>query len=231
MMKFYSQFIEPGDLCFDVGANLGNRTEAFLNLGARVVAIEPQSDCLEILREKFHRNSSCVLVGSALAEVEGEKELFVSNSNTLSSFSPAWIEHAKDLPAFQSCNWDQKTTVNTTTLDALIQTHGSPVFCKIDVEGFEYEVLRGLSQPVNVISLEYTIGIIEPTVSCTKYLAGLGKVEFNYSEGESMDLALLNWVGANEIADIVTNLPDKILFGDVYARFVEAKSGHSDRQS
>ena len=40
MKSFYSHFIGKGDLCFDVGANLGNRAEVFLALGATVVAIE-----------------------------------------------------------------------------------------------------------------------------------------------------------------------------------------------
>jgi hypothetical protein len=33
---FYSQFIRQNDLCFDIGANLGNQTDAFLKLGVRV---------------------------------------------------------------------------------------------------------------------------------------------------------------------------------------------------
>lgn len=218
MVEFYSQFIGPGDLCFDVGANLGNRTEAFLKIGARVVAVEPQGDCARTLRERFGDEPDFSLIESALAEAEGETEFFVSSSNTLSSCSPDWIEYAKDLPAFKDCQWDQKTTVKTTTLDALVDKHGPPVFCKIDVEGFEYEVLRGLSQAVGMVSLEYTVGIMEPSMNCIKHLANLGMTEFNYSEGESMDWAMPNWVSSDKLRDILTKLPGDILFGDIYAR-------------
>jgi hypothetical protein len=38
---FYRRFIRPGDLVFDVGANVGKRSAVFLDLGATVVAIEP----------------------------------------------------------------------------------------------------------------------------------------------------------------------------------------------
>jgi hypothetical protein len=41
-LTFYRNFIRNGDLCFDIGANIGTRTEAFLELGAKVVAVEPQ---------------------------------------------------------------------------------------------------------------------------------------------------------------------------------------------
>src|SRR5689334_4646326 len=44
-LRFYRQFVGPGDLVFDVGANVGHVTKVFLRAGARVVAIEPQSIC------------------------------------------------------------------------------------------------------------------------------------------------------------------------------------------
>src|SRR5262245_12044409 len=53
MRHFYSQFIAPGNLCYDVGANVGDRTDIFRKLGARVIAIEPQTACLEVLRQRF----------------------------------------------------------------------------------------------------------------------------------------------------------------------------------
>lgn len=217
--NFYARFIKKGDLYFDVGANMGNRTEAFLKLGATVVAIEPQENCLLTLRERFCDNPSFILVDKALAETEGENEFFISNAHTLCSMSPTWIAHVRERNFFEGCTWDNKTVVPTTTLDTLIAAYGRPVFCKIDVEGSEYDVLRGLSQPINVISLEYTMGIIDPTINCIRYLSSLGNVRFNYSEGESMCLALSDWLKRDEIIDIIAKLPDNVLFGDVYAKF------------
>ena len=50
--EFYSYFINAGDVVFDIGANIGNRTQIFSELGARVVAVEPQSKCVTILKKK-----------------------------------------------------------------------------------------------------------------------------------------------------------------------------------
>ena len=44
------QFVKPGDLVFDIGAHLGNRTRAFVALGCRVVAVEPQPHVARMLR-------------------------------------------------------------------------------------------------------------------------------------------------------------------------------------
>ena len=54
MQKFYGQFIHPGDLCFDVGANVGDWSDVFLFLGAKVIGVEPQSSFFDALQKYFH---------------------------------------------------------------------------------------------------------------------------------------------------------------------------------
>src|SRR5258708_14784630 len=72
---FYRQFVRPGDLCFDVGAHLGDRTAHFLALGAHVVAIEPQPGPLAVLRRLYRRNPRVTVIDPALGEAEGQAEL------------------------------------------------------------------------------------------------------------------------------------------------------------
>jgi 16S rRNA A1518/A1519 N6-dimethyltransferase RsmA/KsgA/DIM1 with predicted DNA glycosylase/AP lyase activity len=84
-INFYSQFISPDDLCFDVGANMGNRIEALLKLRAKVVVIEPQTKCHEILKRVF--GNKIILVIKGLGEKEEEKIFHQSNLSVISSFS------------------------------------------------------------------------------------------------------------------------------------------------
>ena len=63
---FYKQFLGPGDLCFDVGAHVGERTALFLRTGASVVAIEPLAGCLEKLRSRFSDEPRVILVDQAV---------------------------------------------------------------------------------------------------------------------------------------------------------------------
>ena len=219
MIEFYSDFISAGSLCFDVGANVGNRSDAFLKLGARVIAVEPQKNCADFLKETFGDNENFILINSALAAEKGSTEMLVSNASTLSSMSSEWIDYVQKNNLFEGCTWDQSVTVQTTTLDDLITTHGLPDFCKIDVEGYEYEVLMGLSKPIKLISLEYTVGLFESTIKCIRHLAALGQARFNYSQGESMSLVLSDWLPADEMIKLLNEMNDERGAGDIYALY------------
>lgn len=218
ILAFYSQFVKQGDLCFDVGANLGNRTEVFLALGAKVVAVEPQPDCALQLEIKYE-GQGVTTIRKALGKQEGATPMFISNVSPISSLSEEWISSVRNSGRFSMFEWNDGTLIEITTLDALIAQYGKPSFCKIDVEGYEYQVLQGLSQPIEALSFEFTPEIIEPTVNCISYLNQLGDYCYNISLKESMELSLSEWVDREEI---LSHLPfhssDITLFGDIYAK-------------
>ncbi|MBN1293549.1 MAG: FkbM family methyltransferase [Candidatus Latescibacteria bacterium] len=219
MKEFYSRFISKGDLCFDIGANLGNRVEVFLKLGAYVIAVEPQRSCVLKLHKKFGANPDVIIIPKALGESEGSAELLVSDASTISSLSKEWIEQVKASGRFSTYQWNKSENVTITTFDKLIENYGVPVFAKIDVEGFESKVISGLSQPAKVISFEFTPEFIKSAVDSIKHLTTLGKVSFNYSLGETMTLVLSEWTSGEEMITILISLREKMVFGDVYAWF------------
>jgi len=227
LLRFYSQFVSEGDLCFDIGANIGNRTEVFLKLGAIVVTVEPQDNCMRKLLKKYGNNNNVFLIHKALGAEEGKGNLILSNSHTVSSMSKEWIDSVKDSDMFftstSAFQWHKTVSVPLTTLDKLIEEYGSPTICKIDVEGFEYQVIKGLSRSVKMISFEFTPTprLIDLTIESVKHLSTIGTVQFNYSFGESMTLALSEWVDAKKICNILLAIPYKTAFsGDIYARFI-----------
>lgn len=222
MLDFYSCYIKEGDLCFDIGANIGNRTKVFLKLGGTVVAVEPQDSCVKILKEKFGGNKNVHIIPKALDEKISQREIFIDTTTTLSSMSNDWINIVKSTGRFRDQSWDKKASIETTTLDLLIREFGKPSFCKIDVEGFEYNVLRGLSEPLRLISFEFIPEFNESTIKSIRHLSSLGAADFNYSNAEIMSLVLSDWVTADDILEVIANLPrDGSVFGDIYARFSE----------
>ncbi len=226
MLDFYSQFISPGDVCFDVGANIGNRTKVFLKLGAKVVAVEPQGDCVKCLKVTYGRKDNFRIIQKVLGESQGQAELMVCDANTISSMSREWIDSVKKSGRFRNYSWDKTQIVLMTTLDKLVEEYGIPAFTKIDVEGFEYEVLKGLSQPLKALSLEFAPEFIASTFKCIEHLQSLGRIQLNYSLGETMRLVLDKWINPKEMIDTLKNFryDNKSLgdesFGDVYAKFL-----------
>jgi hypothetical protein len=105
-------------------------------------------------------------------------------------------------------------------LDSLIVAHGCPNFCKIDVEGGEEAVLKGLSIPIDVISFEFTPEFIGAALNCINQLNRIGKYEYNYSVGETMKLALNQWGSPLSMCNILNSLKNNDIFGDIYARLV-----------
>ncbi|AFM23032.1 FkbM family methyltransferase [Desulfomonile tiedjei] len=221
MLDFYRQYIGPGDLCFDIGANIGNRTKIFLALEARVVSVEPQRDCASLITAAYGNDQKLIVVNKAVGATHGRAELVISDASPLASLSREWIHAVQNSGRFSDYSWSRTQWVDVITLDELIAEHGMPRFIKIDVEGYEYEVLKGLTQPVDTLSLEFTPEFLEQTMMCIKYLKSLGSIELNYSLKESMELCLDKWTNGDAIADILKRFQgDNIMYGDLYVRFL-----------
>jgi FkbM family methyltransferase len=218
--RFYARFVRRGDLCFDVGANHGDRTALFLALGARVVAVEPNAACADDLERKFGSDRRFALVRAGLGAAEGSAVLYLGEIDAVSSLSPGWIERARRVPEIARAGWTRTAPVALTTLDRLLRRHGMPDFCKIDVEGYESEVLAGLSRPLPALSFEYTPWRIEPALDCIDRLVRLGKYRFNLSRGETFAWTESEWIEGSAARDRLrqeARTPGAPA-GDVYAR-------------
>jgi hypothetical protein len=109
--------------------------------------------------------------------------------------------------------------VPLTTIDFLFETYGLPAFTKIDVEGYELEVLQGATSPIQCLSLEFAPEFLDQMIVCIKHLESLGDYRFNLAMGEPDKMKLAEWVGIDEIIHVLSTFKgDHSMFGDVYAR-------------
>jgi FkbM family methyltransferase len=212
--RLYAAFIRRGDLVFDIGANVGSKTRVFVQLGARVIACEPQPDCLDELRARVSPHAPVTALPVAVAAGRGSAPLYVRPERGHSGMVESWTE----------VRYETILTVETTTLDALIATYGMPALIKIDVEGFEAEVLKGLTQSVPVMSLEYSLkpGYIAKTLWCVEYLAALGDVAINVTPAERATFRYPGWLTPAQFQQV---FPDEFRneyeyrYGDLWIRF------------
>jgi FkbM family methyltransferase len=223
LCRFYGQFLRPGDLGFDVGAHVGNRVRAWRSLGARVVAIEPQPDFVRVLRFLFGRDPEVLVLPQAVGEHGGREALRIATATpTVSSLSPAWMGTVAADRRFGGVQWDRTVEVEVVTLDSLVATHGRPAFCKVDVEGFEAEVLSGLSRPVPALSYEHLPQAHDAGLAALAQVerlgASAGGYEYNYSSVETLRFAADEWLDAAGLERLLDRIRPQGRSGDVYAR-------------
>jgi FkbM family methyltransferase len=184
------------------------------------VAVEPVPHCARLLRLLYGRRRGVEVLEAAVGSQEGRAEMLVYDREpTVSTVSPSWAARMRqERPGFSGVRWNRSVVVPVTTLDALIARYGVPAFCKIDVEGYDLEVLSGLSCPLPALSFECVPPAADLAIACMDRLLALGPYEFNFSYGESMRLHAPSWVGQDDLIPLLCSLPANGPCGDVYAR-------------
>ena len=221
---FHRRFLGPGELAFDIGAHVGDRTASFRRIGARVVAVEPQPRLARLLRLLFGRDPGGALIAALIGAAPGEAVLRLNTANpTVATASPDFIAAADGAPGWEGQRWDAEIALPVTTLDALAAAHGRPDFVKIDVEGYEAEALAGLSFAPRALSFEFTTIQRDVARECLERLGALGYRAFNACLGESMVFAHAAPLDAAGMAAWIAALPAEANSGDVYAALDPAR--------
>jgi FkbM family methyltransferase len=223
---FYRGFLagfQRGDTIFDIGANEGAKTDVFLRLGARVVAVEPDSACRRILRDRFLRyrlkSRPVTLVGKAVSEGVGTETMWIDGpGSAVNTLNRKWADHlieAKESFMHGHCglNFSRSETVETTSVETLMKLYGAPFFIKIDVEGYELRVLRGMQRPVPYLSFEVNLSTFrDDGIECVRTLSQLGPHgEFNYTPDCCSGFVLKDWLGPEPFCALLESWSDETI--------------------
>ncbi|MFQ4140770.1 FkbM family methyltransferase [Chlorogloeopsis sp. ULAP02] len=215
-VAFFSKLLEPDCLCFDVGANIGEKTEVLFRSGARVVAFEPQLDCMRKLEARCYNDRNKLYVcKKALGAEAGEAVLNVHEFRGQASLHENWGEGTLT----------QSLQVPVITLDHAITEFGKPSYCKIDVEGWELEVLKGLTQPIPLLSFEYHLNQkhdIDNALACLDYLSQFGDLSINITPSSRLNsFTYQKWMSLEKFLRFFPNGfqgHEEYSYGDIYIR-------------
>lgn len=201
-------------LCFDGGANIGKRSSMLLKRDCRVIAIEPQPECIKALQKIAAANTLLHVDPRAISNQDEKATLFISNISEVSTLSQQFIDYY----SYQSeLKWDEQVTIDATSLDNLITVYGLPHYCKLDLEGYELHALTGLSIAIAIISFEINRPFTEDAVACIRLLAKLGNYRFTISYYEQFRFET-KWIDEEEIILFCRELPSHVLTGEIFAR-------------
>jgi len=211
-IRFYSSFLDTATdnkLVFDIGANKGNKVKAFLKMGFSVIAVEPERKSLSTLYYRFRKNKKVTVIEKGVSDKEGVLTINIAEGTSgLNTLSDKWVG---SLETKDDNRWHKEHTfkdsyeVNVTTLADLFAIYGVPYYVKIDVEGFEVNVIRGMNKIPVFISFETNLPeFVEETIECIRLLQKLSaNTVFNYAVADRLELD--TWISAEEMINRVRN--------------------------
>jgi FkbM family methyltransferase len=142
------------DLVVDVGANLGQFAASVRSKGykGRVISYEPIPDVFDSLQRRAENDRQWSTVRTALGDCSMTAQLNVHGNHTLSSF----LNYTKVLEAYDTGSAVQQKNVEVRRLDELLADDvAQDMFLKIDVQGFERQVLDGAKGILSRVSALY----------------------------------------------------------------------------
>lgn len=225
-INFYSSFLDlqsSNKLVYDIGANKGNKVKCFLKMGFRVIAVEPEKKALSTLYWRFGKNKNVTIVEQGISDKEGVLDIHITDSRSgLNTLSDKWVN---TLETEKGNRWQKKHAfknsykITVTTLDHLFAAYGTPYFIKVDVEGYENRVIKGMHKLPAFISFETNLPeFLQETNECIQHLTKLSdKIVFNYSLADKLESE--RWITTDEIMNIIKD--PSIRYMEIFCRSVQ----------
>jgi FkbM family methyltransferase len=205
---------------FDIGTNHGNFTDEHLKIypDANFICIEANPVLCSFLVDKYKNNKNIKVYHYVMSDKSGENISFYINKDCdgISTASKNWVDNSR----FNKTNWNDAILIETITLDDLINSTFVPDILKVDVEGYENTVLRGLTKKANIIQFEWAEEELVSIQDTCNYLQSIGYNNFAFKFGDIPYTDIPSTFNTLEKLNLFENLiPDrKDKWGMIYAK-------------
>jgi FkbM family methyltransferase len=136
-------------LIFDIGANQGNFSNKYIKK-CKIIAVEANPILSNKIKERFS-NNDIEIEQCAISNKNSEIDFYICPDDQMSSCNKNWLTTLR----YKNAGIKEIIKIKSITIDHLIQKYGNPFHMKIDVEGYEFEAVSGLSQKSGSIQFEY----------------------------------------------------------------------------
>lgn len=205
------------NLIFDVGANIGSKSVIFSKLAKKVIAFEPSEKLFIFLNNRF-KGSNVTIYNLALgSSIKSSDFYIVENNEAYNSLNKKHIEITATDRNIATIETVKHKEVRVEIIETFIQKYGIPKYIKIDVEGYEYEVIKGLKTPVQFLSFEANLPeFCEESIQSINYLDKISLHQYTYNFTTDNYFLLKNFVTKIEAIKFLRNT--KLDYLEVYAK-------------
>jgi FkbM family methyltransferase len=192
-------------ICFDIGANKGDYTQYLLDKGIdKVISVEANKFEAERLLLRF-KSSNVVIVNKAISNVRENIKFYICpECDVISTADEEWKNNSR-FAADKNRQWIE-TDIDSITIDDLIKEYGIPSHIKIDVEGYEYKAILGMSKNYCQIRFEWAEEKADEILLSIEHLIKLGYTTFGVIAGDTFHM-----------------LPDEFMSGEDMLMFMKGK--------
>jgi FkbM family methyltransferase len=170
----YMRMRKTGTL-FDIGANHGIYTDVNRYKYEKCILVDANPQLTRELREKYKEDKGVHVVEAIVSNKDSET-FYIANSDQISTADPEWISQSRFSKNYR---WSPVQGIPTLSLDKLISLYGVPTFLKVDVEGYEYNVLLSLTQKVPALAFEWAEEKKSEILLTMEHLHKLGFTKFH----------------------------------------------------
>lgn len=205
------------NLYFDIGANKGDYTEYLFSIGAdKVICVEANKNLAENLKQRFY-NRNIVVINKAVSNVKENIDFYICpECNGVSTCDEQWRTNSRFSQPTRT--WI-KTSVETISIDNLIEQYGVPEHIKIDVEGYEYNAILGMSKNYTAIKFEWAEEKYIDILKILKYANSLGYLYFGFTNTDTFDIHPEYFYDYKDFKIVLENMivPERMdLWGMIY---------------